>query len=497
MRRGDVGVGRQRQLDLGGRAPAQRQREPPEPRAADQVLAGRRRDHARADLDGRHARPRRSRRRSGRATRTRRPAAARGRAPPRRHRGSGPRRPARPRPPAAAAAPAPRRSSGSPRGRRPRARPRRRHRARRGARPTAPPCTAGRPSRCRRRASARRPRSARAPRRGGASRRTAGAGSPRSARARTTPRPTPGASKRPPAHRGREDQRERRPGIHARAQPEHPLDLRVHRGLRHPPRPHRLDQRGAPRPARPRHQQIDPRARRRVRVPRRPPVGHHEPLEAPFVLQHLGEQGAGRHRHAVDPVVGGHDGPRPLLPHDRLERRQVELAQRPLPHPHVDRVALGLRVVRDEVLDGRADAAGLEPAHVGAADPRGQQRILREALEVAPRERRPVQVHGRRQQDVDALAPALPRQQPADPLDQRHVPRRRQRGRRRHVRRHVALVPALAAHARGPVRHDDPPQPGRGQRVQRPHVRAREQADLLLERERQYSRDVRHTVTQP
>ena len=61
----------------------------------------------------------------------------------------------------------------------------------------------------------------------------------------------------------------------------------------------------------------------------------------------------------------------------------------------------------------------------------------------------------------------------------------------------VALVPALAAHARGPVGHDDPRQPGRGELVQGPHVRPREQADLLLEREGQYSRDVRHTVTQP
>ncbi len=404
---------------------------------------------------------------------------------------------ARPVRPAAAAAPAPRPSSAWPPARRPRARPRPRRRARRGARPGAPPCTAGRPSRCRRRASARRPRSARAPRRGGASRRTAGAGSPRCARARTRQRPPPGATRRPPEHRARE---------HRRAPSRRPPA----RPARAPARAFASTADSGTRPARTASTSAAPQG------PPGPGISRSIPARAGASVSHAAHQsditspskphssfstsassGLARHRHAVDPVVGGHDRPRPLLPHDRLERRQVELAQRPLPDPHVDRVALGLGVVRDEVLDRRPHAAGLQPAHVGAADPGGQQRILREALEVAPGERRPVQVHGRREEDVDALAPALPRQQRADPLDQPGVPRRRQRRRRRHVRRHVALVPALAAHAGGPVRHHHAPQPGRGQRVQRPHVRPREQEDLVLERERQYSRDVRHTVTQP
>ena len=71
---------------------------------------------------------------------------------------------------------------------------------------------------------------------------------------------------------------------------------------------------------------------------------------------------------------------------------QVELAQRPLVDARVEREALGLGVVGDEVLDRRGDALGLQPAHVRGADPRRQQRVLAEALEVAPAERRAVEV---------------------------------------------------------------------------------------------------------
>ena len=46
---------------------------------------------------------------------------------------------------------------------------------------------------------------------------------------------------------------------------------------------------------------------------------------------------------------------------DRLERRQVELAQRALVDARVEREALGLGVVGDEVLDRRGDAAAPAP----------------------------------------------------------------------------------------------------------------------------------------
>ena len=167
-----------------------------------------------------------------------------------------------------------------------------------------------------------------------------------------------------------------------------------------------------------RHQRVAPRAVRAghrevhggaggLQAAGRGPVGHHQAVPAPLVLEHVAQQRRLGHRVAVDLVVGGHHGPRMRLGDDLLERRQVELAQRALVHAGVEREALGLRVVGHEVLDGRADARALEAVDVGDADPRGQVRVLAEALEVAAAVGRAVQVDRRREQHVDALAAAL------------------------------------------------------------------------------------------
>ena len=270
----------------------------------------------------------------------------------------------------------------------------------------------------------------------------------------------------------------------ARRQPQQANDLVVDGGLVDPALAHRGDQRVAPRPARAGHDEIEPRARRGLRRPRREPVRHDEPVELPLALEDVAEQRALRHRMAVDAVVGRHHRPGAALAHDRLERRHVELAQRALAHARVERHPLRLGVVGDEVLHRRADAAALHAADVRDADPGREQRILAEALEVPPAVRRPVQVDRRRQQDVHALAPRLEREQPSELLDELLVPRRRERRRRRDVGRRVALVPALAAHAGRAVRDDQAPQSRRGLGMQRPEVRAGEQADLLLQRQR-------------
>jgi hypothetical protein len=120
------------------------------------------------------------------------------------------------------------------------------------------------------------------------------------------------------------------------------------------------------------------------------------------------------------------------------------------------------------VLDRGAHPGALQAAHVGDADPRREQRVLAEVLEVAAAVGRAMQVDGGREQHVDALAAALRGEQVAEALDARLVPGRGQRGRRRDVGRRVALVPALAAHAHRPVRRDEPPQPGRRLLVQGP-----------------------------
>ena len=86
------------------------------------------------------------------------------------------------------------------------------------------------------------------------------------------------------------------------------------------------------------------------------PVGHRDAVEAPFLLEDVAQQRRLGHRVPVDAVVGGHHRPHPALADDRLERRQVELAQGPLVDRGVVGEPLGLRVVGHEVLDGGADA---------------------------------------------------------------------------------------------------------------------------------------------
>ncbi len=112
-------------------------------------------------------------------------------------------------------------------------------------------------------------------------------------------------------------------------------------------------------------------------------------------MQDLVQQRALGHRLAVDAVVGRHQRPRAGLAHDRLERSEVELTQRPLVEPGIERHPLGLGVVRDEMLDGRADPAVLHAAHVADPDPRREQRILAEALEMPATVRRAMEVDGR------------------------------------------------------------------------------------------------------
>ncbi len=218
-----------------------------------------------------------------------------------------------------------------------------------------------------------------------------------------------------------------------------------------------------------------------VRRARRRPVRHHDAVEAPLALERLGEQRALRHRRPVDAVVGGHERPRRGEAPDVLERREVELAQRALVDARVDGHPVGLRLVGDVVLDRRGDAARLHAAHVRRADPAAQDRVLGEVLEVAAAERAAVEVHARREEDVDVLAAGLGGEQAAQALDEPLVPARRERRRRRQVRGGVALVPAHAADARRPVGEDHRPQPDLGLGERAPLAGAGEEPDLPVE----------------
>ena len=95
-----------------------------------------------------------------------------------------------------------------------------------------------------------------------------------------------------------------------------------------------------------------------------------------------------------------------------LERQQVE-AEYPRVDPTVDRVPVGLGLVRDEVLEAGADPALLQTPDVRRRQPAGEERVLGVRLEQAPAQRRAVQVDRGAKHDVDALALGLLGQDPA------------------------------------------------------------------------------------
>ena len=138
----------------------------------------------------------------------------------------------------------------------------------------------------------------------------------------------------------------------------------------------------------------------------------------------------------VEPVVRGH--------HARARRRraraisnghEVDLAQRARVDHRVDGVALELGVVAGEVLDRGDDPCDCTPRTNAAGDRAREQRVLGVALEVAPRERRAVDVDRRRQQHAARLGVGLLAEHDADPLDQRRIPGRAERGAARHADR--------------------------------------------------------------
>ena len=90
----------------------------------------------------------------------------------------------------------------------------------------------------------------------------------------------------------------------------------------------------------------------------RAPVRHHEPLEPELLTQHRREQPRVlRRRQPVDLVVRAHDRPRLAGRDDPLERREVDLPQRPLVDLRIDPQPVGLLVVGRVVLDRGADPA--------------------------------------------------------------------------------------------------------------------------------------------
>ena len=116
-----------------------------------------------------------------------------------------------------------------------------------------------------------------------------------------------------------------------------------------------------------------------------------------------------------------------------LERHEVDLAEGPLVDRRVDRVALELRLVAGEVLDGGGDPLALHAPDVGVRQHPAEKRVLREALERATGQGRALDVHGGRQQARRAS---------------RRAPRGRARRRRPQTRSGSQVAPSAA-----PARH--------------------------------------------
>ena len=121
---------------------------------------------------------------------------------------------------------------------------------------------------------------------------------------------------------------------------------------------------------------------------------------------------------AVELVVGAHDAPGIGLLDRPLEGPQVQLAQRAFVDLGVDRHALDLGVVGDEVLHRDGDIVGLHARDVRDGECAREFRVLAVALEGAPADRRAVQVDGRPEHDVGTLATTLRADERTDLLDE-------------------------------------------------------------------------------
>ncbi|GJC92015.1 hypothetical protein ColKHC_00841 [Colletotrichum higginsianum] len=153
---------------------------------------------------------------------------------------------------------------------------------------------------------------------------------------------------------------------------------------------------------------------------------------------------------AVDLVVRRHDGPRPAHLDGDHEGQQVDLAHRPVRHERVDRHALALEVVADEVLQRRRHPRLLHAPDVVPGEDARQHGVLRVRLEAAPAEGPALRVDGRPEQDVGTLGVRLVRQQLAEAVDEVDVKGRADGRPAREARRGCAVEEAGASHAVGP-----------------------------------------------
>ena len=133
------------------------------------------------------------------------------------------------------------------------------------------------------------------------------------------------------------------------------------------------------------------------------------------------------------------------------------------------------------VPDPAADTAGLQAQDVGGRHAPGEERVLRELLEMPAADRAAMQVDRGAEQDVDVFAARLAGEQLAQFAHEVLVPACRDRSGARQAGRRLVVGHGAAFDAGGTVGDEHASKPGLGSGVDRPEVDAGQQADLRFE----------------
>ena len=153
------------------------------------------------------------------------------------------------------------------------------------------------------------------------------------------------------------------------------------------------------------------------------PIAHDDAFIPPFVAEHVGEQPAVLcGMHAVDAVVGAHDGPWLGGFDDVFEGREVDFAQRALGDVGGYAQAVGFLVVGREVLERGAHALGLHAGDDADCLMAGQIRVFGPVFEAAAAERVALDVDAGTEDDGHLLLDAFLAHGFAHPVDELGVP---------------------------------------------------------------------------
>ena len=153
-------------------------------------------------------------------------------------------------------------------------------------------------------------------------------------------------------------------------------------------------------------------------------VGDHHADEAPLAPQHVGDQGPGSAGPGGAQIaVAGHDRRGFAFLHGDLKGLQVHLAHGLLIGPNREAQAVGLLIVQGIVLSVHVHALGSRAPDLGRAQLAGEEAVLGIILEVPAGEWGAVDIHAGRIQAHHAVGDGFRAEDPAELLDQVHVPR--------------------------------------------------------------------------